>query len=109
MQRNVPPPVHQPIPAQIVLPDWNATLINYREHSDFFKECFNNRVFELARIFRASEHEFSIAKFHEYSDKKGPTLFVAKSEHQKTFGGFISIDWNKDKSGYEADPTAFLF
>ncbi len=67
-------------------------------------------MFELTRIFRASEHEFSIAKFHEYSDKKGPTLVVAKSEHQKTFGGFTSVDWNKDRNNnWETDPTAFLF
>lgn len=89
---------------------WDANLINGFEHLDFFKECFNNQEFELKRIFRASEEEFSITNFHYYCDKKGPTLFVAKSEHQKTFGGFTSVDWNKDRHGnWETDPTAFLF
>ncbi len=88
----------------------DANLINDFEHSDFFKECFNNREFELTRIFRASEHEFSAYSFHHFCDKKGPTLFVAKSELWKTFGGFTSVDWNKDRNGnYEVDPTAFLF
>jgi hypothetical protein len=81
------------------IPNWDSLLINFQEHSDFFKECFENRVFELKRIFRASENEFSIAKFHEKCDNKGPTLIVAKSEqYEKIFGGFISINWNKDKN-----------
>ncbi len=93
------------------IPNWDGKLINYQEHADFFKECFENRAFELKRIFRASEHEFAIAKFHELCDNKGATLIVGKSEqHEKTFGGFISVSWNKDRSGnLETDPTAFLF
>jgi hypothetical protein len=62
------------------VPNWDAKLINYKEHAAFFKECFENKAFELKRIFRASEHDFSIAKFHELCDNKGPTLFVGKSE-----------------------------
>jgi hypothetical protein len=93
------------------VPNWDGKLINYQEHADFFKECFENRAFELKRIFRASEHEFAIAKFHELCDNKGPNLFVGKSEqHEKTFGGFTSVNWNKDRhDNYETDPTAFLF
>ncbi len=78
MQREIQLPVIQAIPPLYVNPDWNATLINYRDHSNFFKECFNNREFELTKIFRASEHQFSASKFRDYSDKKGPTLIVAK-------------------------------
>jgi hypothetical protein len=91
--------------------NWDGKLINSQEHAAFFKECFENRAFELKRIFRASEHEFSIAKFHELCDNKGPTLFVGKSEqHEKTFGGFTSVSWNKDRDGNrETDPRAFLF
>ena len=93
------------------VPNWDGKLINYQEHAAFFKECFENRAFELKRIFRASEHDFTIAKFHELCDNKGPTLFVGKSEqHNKIFGGFISVSWNNDRNGnYETDPTAFLF
>jgi hypothetical protein len=75
---------------------WDA-LINYHEHYEFFRECFNDRPFELERIFRASDNEWSIAKFHQACDKLGsPTLLVAKSEHQRTFGAYLSIDWDGD-------------
>ncbi len=91
--------------------NWDAKLINSQEHAAFFKECFKNRAFKLKRIFRASEHDFSIYKFHELCDNKGPTLFVGKSEqHEKTFGGFTSVDLNKYKGSiWETDHTAFLF
>ncbi len=93
------------------MPNWDGKLINYQEHAAFFKECFENRAFELKRIFRASENEFSIAKFHELCDNTGATLFVGKSEqYEKTFGGFTSVNLNKDRHcTWETDPTAFLF
>jgi hypothetical protein len=41
-----------------------------------------------------------MAKFHTLCDNKNePTLFVAKSEHQRTFGGYVSVNWNKNLNG----------
>ncbi len=50
-------------------------------------------------------------QFYEQCKNKGPTLIVAKSQqYEKTFGGFTSANWTKDRYGkYDEDPTAFLF
>ena len=50
--------------------------------------------FEL--LHEAKEHEFGAKAFHTNCDNKGPTLVVAKSEHESIFGWFTTIEW---KSG----------
>ena len=47
--------------------------------------------FEL--LWKGSRDGFGASTFHTKCDKKGPTLTVVKSEHDKVFGGYTSLNW----------------
>ena len=59
-------------------------------------------------LFRASDHEYSAAKFHEYCDNKGPTITIIQSNWGNIFGGYTSKSWKSDNSMIR-DENAFLF
>ena len=63
---------------------------------EFIKKCFNNpKQLKLRLIFRASEHEFRAAAFHQKCDNIANTLTVARTEFGKTIGGFSKYKWNE--------------
>ena len=63
----------------------------------------------LKLLFRASEHEFSAAKFHEKCDNKPHTLTLMRNEFGKTIGGYTPVCWNAVRSGYAPDPSLASF
>ena len=62
--------------------------------------------FEL--LWKGSRDGFGASTFHTKCDKKGPTLTVVKSEHDKVFGGYTSLNW-ESRGDYANDPTAFIY
>jgi hypothetical protein len=60
-------------------------------------------------IYKASRDGYTAAKFHSLCDNKGPTLNLIKSEHNKIFGGYTSINWGYNTSSYKPDDKAFIF
>ena len=52
-------------------------------------------------LFRASEHSFVAAKFHELCDNRGATLLLAKADNQRIFGGFTTEPWTRDNNWKE--------
>jgi hypothetical protein len=44
-------------------------------------------------LYRASEHEFSVKKFHELCDGIANTLTVIKTEFDNKIGGFTPLKW----------------
>lgn len=70
-----------------------ARLINLSKHEGLLNQWFDNRLSELRRIYRGSEHHFTRASFDKYCVKKGPTLSVIQSENGRIFGGYTSKDW----------------
>ncbi len=66
--------------------------------------------FEL--LYRASEHEFSAAKFYECCDRVENVLVIIKTEFSKIIGGFNRLGWNsKLHNQWSPDPdkNCFLF
>ena len=60
-------------------------------------------------LYRASEHKFSISKFHEKCKNHAQTLTIIKSGNS-VFGGFAPVPWNaKSEAGYVATTGSFLF
>ena len=53
---------------------------------------------QLRLLFRASEHGFSAAKFHEHCDNIENTLTLVRTEFGKTVGGFTKYKWNQVSS-----------
>lgn len=76
---------------------------------DFIKNCLNNPK-QLKLLFKASQHQFSAAKFHQLCDGIPNLLVLVKTEFGKVVGGFNSIGW-KDSNGYSADnqKKCFIF
>ena len=50
-------------------------------------------------LFQASVHGFAASAFHQRCDGKGPTLFLVRNQHGKTFGGFASKSWESPSMG----------
>ena len=69
-----------------------------------------NEVKGLQLLFRASEHGFKAAKFHEKCDNTSHTLTLVRTEFGKTIGGYTPIHWNAVQSGdYAPDPSLASF
>ena len=76
-------------------------------HIGILKSYFDKTtLFKL--IFVGSEHEFSSAKFHQFCDNKGPTLSVAKSEHDHVFGFFVEAPWESEGDNKSPEVNSFL-
>ena len=79
------------------------------EQADFLKNILGNPR-RIERIFRASEHNFRAAAFHEKCDNKRDTLTLVRTEFGRTIGGYSHYPW-QSSGGYLSDGgmRAFLF
>ena len=59
-------------------------------------------------LYRASDHQFSISKFHEKCANHAQTLLIVKSGNS-IFGGYTPVPWNAIQDGYLATTGSFLF
>lgn len=86
----------------------SLTILTMKEKEFVLKKLFpKNPKFVL--VFRASAFNFSPAKFHEYCDRRGPTLVVARTDDH-LFGGFIDKSWESPKKWkFKSSNEAFLF
>ena len=69
---------------------------------------YNGNI-KLSLLYRGSINGFSADKWHKYSDNNGPTITLILTEYDHIFGGYTSIPWNNNGSGYKTDKHAFLF
>ncbi|CAG8816598.1 2427_t:CDS:1, partial [Racocetra fulgida] len=68
-----------------------ATWIDNKQEKPYrFKEL----PFKFELIYRASQEHFSINKFHESCDNKGPTVVIIKVlNSEEIIGGYNPLDW----------------
>ncbi|PKC01056.1 hypothetical protein RhiirA5_504827 [Rhizophagus irregularis] len=60
---------------------------------------FENMPFKLKLIYRASQEDFKIKKFHENCDNKGPTVVVIKvHDSGEIIGGYNPLEWRSFKT-----------
>ena len=64
---------------------------------------------EFKLLYCASDNNWSAKLFHSLCDNKGPTITIIQSEYGNIFGGYTSVSWNSDTTGYRFDKNAFLF
>lgn len=71
----------------------------------------NSKRVNLNLIMKASRDGFSAGVFKKKCHKKGPTLVVALTSHDKLIGGFTPLAWNSGDFNYVADVNkkTFLF
>lgn len=61
-------------------------------------------------IYRASEHGFDAANFHQHCDSHAPTISIIQSDIGNIFGGYTAVPWSSAEIRADhRDPTAFLF
>ncbi len=58
----------------------------------FLQTCFDHN-FTTELLYKASRDGFSYNNFVDKCCLKGATLTIIKSEYDRLFGGYISIDW----------------
>lgn len=68
-------------------------------------------VLECKLEYRMSEHGSSKANFDERCRGKNPTFVFIKSDHERVFGGFTTVEWmTPDTADYRLqDDNAYLF
>ena len=52
-----------------------------------------NKPNRMDLLFRASEHDFRAAAFHEKCDNKADTVVLVRTEFGKTIGGYTHYPW----------------
>ena len=87
----------------------DSAILNNQGQADFLKNILGNPK-RIERIFRASEHNFRAAAFHEKCDNKRDTLTLVRTEFGKTIGGYSHYPWDSS-GGWLSDEgmRAFLF
>ena len=93
----------------------DSTILSKDEQMRFLGLLYDNlkkqqteiHSFDMALLFRASEHNFKGEEFHNHCNDKGSTVTIIQNEHDIVFGGYLSKSW---KSGtFFPDSNAFLY
>lgn len=95
----------------------NSYIYQTAPNKHFIHEIFYpKKIKSIELLFRASEYNFSSKKFHEFCDKKFPTLILIRTKKNKYFGGFTTAAWlsrsddlSYKKWKYFSAPSSFLF
>ena len=89
-------------------------MLTFKEDLDFFRLLstkISSRMKRCRILYKASDNEYSAAKFHQLCDGKGPSITIIKSNFGNIFGGYTSKKWPSinAKENYVKDDKAFLF
>ena len=68
-------------------------MIDLSKHGGLLRNWFDDKLYELIRIYKASEHKFTRKSFEDNCANKGPTLSVVQAENGALFGGFTTKNW----------------
>ncbi|RIB28870.1 TLD-domain-containing protein [Gigaspora rosea] len=66
--------------------------------------------YEFELIYQASRENFSIKKFHESCDNKGPTIVIIKVKNSnEIIGGYNPLYWHSDDYNFKTTSKSFIF
>ena len=85
-------------------------LLSIKQDMEFVK-LLSTKIPSIRRfnfLFRASDHQYSAKKFHEYVDNKPGTISIIQSNWGNIFGGYTSKSWRSDVTKV-FDKNYFLF
>ena len=62
-------------------------------------------------LYRASDNNFSVKRFHQYCDGEANTIVFVRTEFNKIIGGFTPIPWRSTNNTVHSDTKkqSFLF
>lgn len=82
------------------------------EHIDQVEPMLPHDVHNIQLLYRASQHSFSVDRFHQCCDGTNNTLTLAKTEFGRVLGAFCGVAWQSPpRWEYVQDPSrsTFLF
>ena len=91
-----------------------CSLLSIQQDLNLF-QSISTKLSQIRRfnlLFRASDHEHSGSKFHDYCNNKGATITIIESNYGNIFGGYTSISWKSTGefgTEFRRDKNAFLF
>ena len=89
-----------------------CTFLSITQDFDFFKLLSTklSSIRKFNHLYKASDHQYSAAKFHEFCDNKPNTIIIIRSNWGNIFGGYTSKSWISHSNWqYVRDENAFLF
>lgn len=69
-----------------------SRIIKAKSSEEFLFKSLNSPA-KLELLFRASEHDFSALKFHQFCDGVPHTLTIIATEFGKTIAGYTPLTW----------------
>jgi hypothetical protein len=88
----------------------DTKLLNLDQDIQNLEKWFDDRKFELEKLFRATEDGFHFDKLRPKVHSKNDLIFVVESEHGQKFGGYISINLpDNSPNSWISDKLAFVF
>ena len=76
-------------------------------------QMFGDKLPQSAKLlYRASENNFQVDKFHEKCDNIAHTLTLCETVHGKVIGGYTPLVWDLSKSGQklkDESGSSFIF
>lgn len=89
----------------------SLSRLSDKQGSQFLAEAMGMSLMNVDQInllYRATEHGFNAADFHDRCINKGPTLTLIKNDQNLIFGGFTMAAWDTS-TAYKMDSEAFVF
>jgi hypothetical protein len=83
-----------------------------RKYEAFLVKCFNEKLAELNRIYKGTDHKFTKKSWDENCLNKGPTLTVVQADNGRIFGAYTSQSWTNSDGNYyfyTKDDKAWIF
>ena len=99
----------------IINKKFDTLIINQTDKKEliinWIKEKVQKNFIRLEKIFIMSINSSSYSDFHEYCDKKGPTLTIVKTKKNNIFGGFTPLEWESmnDTPKFDVEGETFIF
>ena len=88
-----------------------SILVTTQKGNDFVKSAIPDlkptSVMKL--LYRGSKDGWAARDFHRLCDNRGPTVTVVKSSAGRISGGFTTLSWTSNNSGYKSDANALVF
>ncbi|CAF4898862.1 unnamed protein product [Rotaria socialis] len=97
---------HLPVEKQLFV---GGTLLSKKQYQLQLNEFYGTPNQEWKLVYKAVEHGFRAADFHDQCDGQAPTMIIIQSnEGNYLFGAFTQLLWSHTR-GFRQDVNAFLF
>ena len=95
------------IESSILTHDECDKLLSLFEEANVFKKL---RLYSYKLLYKGTRDGFTSNIFYEKCNKKENTLCIIHTPQNNVFGGYTSIPWNREESGYyRSDSSAFIY